>query len=175
MKPIILIFALATALAWDAQAQGRVYFRTIVQTRLWSADGPIAGPGIWGQLLAGPTQESLAPVGIAGEHNIVGNITRVGDVEVPTVPCNSYGYAQMVAWDGTLWGTVLAGVPLDQLGYTDVVSVPMTCFPSSTVAPPFMQPAIVPVPEPSTLALAGLGIVILTVLAQRRHCRQADS
>jgi hypothetical protein len=78
---------------------------------------------------------------------------------VATVPCDTFGYAQVVTWDGRIWGTSFEGVPPDQLGATDVVRVPMNCPPIPVFAPQFTQPAIVPIPEPSAWALVLLGAV----------------
>jgi hypothetical protein len=109
-------------------------------------------------MLAGPTPDNLSAVGTPDEHN-KGGIVFGGVVEVPTVPCNTFGYAQLVAWDGRLWGTSFEAVPQDQLGATDVVSLPFHCFFDPAVAPPFTRPAIVPIPEPSAWALVLLGAV----------------
>lgn len=145
-------------MAWDTKAQGQINFHTSIPTRLWSEEGPIAGASIWGQLLAGPTLVSLVPVGVPVEHWPTGVIIGAGTVEVPTVPCLSFGFAQMVAWDGNLWGSQLEDVPPNQLGATDVVSVFMSCDPYPISGPQFTQGAIVPIPEPSVLALASLGL-----------------
>lgn len=121
-------------------------------------------------MLAGPTADTLLPVGPSEEHNTSGYV--FGDIVlVPTVPYLSTAYVQMVAWDGRLWGTDLAGVPSDQFGRTDIATVVVTA-PTQPQSPPlFTQPAVVPIPEPSVLALGVLGgaIFFWSLRARRRH------
>lgn len=121
-------------------------------TRLFSIDGPLAGADIWAQMLVGENPDSLAPVDMPRFHNRNG-IVNGGTVRVTGFPCLSYAYVQMVAWDGTLWGPDLANVPHDQLGMTDVVLYQLSCPLYPAFPPHFTQPAIVPIPEPSVLAL----------------------
>jgi hypothetical protein len=133
-------------------------------THIGSAQGPLAGQGIWAQALAGPTPDSLAPVGVAREHLTLGTNTGQvvgGTIMVPTVSCATIGYVQMVAWDGGFWGTALAGVPPDQLGRTDTVAVQMACLSQPRPIPLFTQSAIVPIPEPSVVMLLAVGGAIL--------------
>jgi hypothetical protein len=174
MKTTIVILGTTLALAMQLLAQGRILFvnNSNSLTRLWSLDGPLAGPGIWAQMLAGPTAQSLSPVGAPAEHVGMGFVRGVGSaiIEVPTVPCNTLGYAQMVVWDGRLWGTDYASVPANQLGATDVVAVWMNCFPYPAYAPPFSQPAIVPIPEPPAWALWLPGGALVIWLRDRRQC-----
>src|SRR5262245_1830772 len=168
MKTKILLLGVLLAMNWDAPAQGRIWFYTpSARTRLWATNGPLAGPEIWGQLLAGPTSQTLAPVGTPEQHfsgAILGPI-----IEVPTVPCSAFGYAQMMVWDGRLWGTAFENVPPSQLGATDVVSLPFSCFTDPVAAPWFMQPAIVPIPEPSVVTL---GILTAGLLFGNRFARR---
>ncbi len=153
----------------QAYSQGLFYVHNgSAPTRMWSIDGPLAGPGIWGQMLAGPTADSLAAVGVPLEHSVRGIIAD-GVVEVPGVPALTFASVQMVAWDGTLWGTNLSGVPQDQLGRTDAVAVLLTYPIEPQFAPVFTQPAIVPVPEPSVLALTLLAGAVLFVQSGVRH------
>ena len=75
-------------------------------------------------------------------------------------------YVKMVAWDSRLWGKSLAAVPSEQLGMTDTIQVQLNWdfggpLPSLLF---FGQAAIVPVPEPSVLALvfvAGIALLLL--------------
>ena len=66
---------------------------------------------------------------------------------------------------------LIQAVPLDQFGKTDIVSIFMTCAPLPFQGPPFTQPAIVPVPEPSMLGLAGLGLCLLFLRAWKGKVR----
>lgn len=141
-------------------AQGRFnMYNVSVPTRLGSLDGPLAGRAIWAQAVAGPSPTELVPVGVAVEH-LTNGIVAGGWMSVPTVPCNTDGYVQLVAWDGRLWGTSFAGVPPDQLGRTDIVQIRMWCDPYPVATPPWTHPAVVPIPEPSIAALLGLGVVV---------------
>ena len=168
MKEIICIFF---ALAMWCQAQG-TFLPGIpfVPTRLGTTNGPLAGPGIWGQFLVGLTPDSLTPVGTPLNHRPTGFLS--GEIiTVPFIPGGIFAYIQLVAWNGTLWGTSLADVPLDQLGQTDIILHPFTQDPQTAFAPRFTQGAVVPaVPEPSTFALAALGAGALWCATRaRRH------
>ncbi len=140
-------------------------------TRLGTIDGPFAGPGIWGQFLAGPTVESLQPIGVSMEHYPNGAVA--GMASVAGVPCGAIAQVQMVAWDGTIWGTSLAGVPANQLGRTDIVPVNLSCDPFPFVGPSFTRAAVVPpVPEPSTWGLIALSALWTTLrLSMGRRAR----
>jgi len=104
-----------------AESQGLFLFSNFTApTRLGSSNGPLAGRGIWAQMLVGQSTDSLTPVDMPVEH--IGNGIASGRVvAVPEIPPNTFAYIQMVAWDGIRWGTSLNGVPSDQLGRTDIV------------------------------------------------------
>ena len=157
-----------------------LFFNGTARTRLESIDGPLAGRGIWAQMLAGPTPSSLMPVGIPLEHTTNGAVGGIIHVIVPSIPPHNVAYVQMVAWDGTRWGTSLDGVPANQLGRTDIVPVFLTTgiFPDSTSAPRFTQPAVVPpIPEPSVVVLLIFGGVNLFLVGRfrRRRLQITDS
>lgn len=161
----------------EATAQGVLGFSNVdpgnpnwsALTRIGSPDGPFAGPAILAQFLVGETADSLAPVGGVGYHN--GGIVRggIGIIAVPGISYYEVAQVQMVAWYGSLWGSSLADVPADQLGKTDIVPVelgsPKIGLPPY---PHFTQGAVVPIPEPSTLALAALGAAALALSRGRR-------
>ena len=160
-KTIVSVGLLLSLMTPGLWGQGVIFFwNATARTHLGSPDGPFAGPGIWGQLLVGTTADSLIPVGMPLNHRINGIVGGASEpnplVTVPWVGCGASAYVQMVAWDGNLWGTTLAAVPADQLGRTDVILHGFNCFPAAAYAPWFMQSAVVPVPEPSALALGGL-------------------
>ncbi len=137
-----------------AQSQGTFLFSNSLRpTHVGSIDGPLAGPEFWGQMLAGPTSTSLAPLDPALPHHWDGTIGGVVTVTVPNVGCLETAYIQMVAWNATVWGTDLANVPLTQLGQTDIVPFVLAgaCTPLPSGGPRFTQSAIVPaIPEPTT-------------------------
>jgi MYXO-CTERM domain-containing protein len=167
-----LVFLLSS-IALDVDAQGSFVFNNLsAPTRIGASNGPLAGAGIWGQMLAGSNVNSLFPVGSPAEH-FPNGIADGGRVMVPGIAAYNYAQVQMVAWDSAFWGTSLAGVPTDQLGRTDIVSVFLTTgvFPDVAFLPQFTQPAIVPpIPEPSVWALA---VLALGALGMRRFVRKA--
>jgi hypothetical protein len=174
---VLLILLASFALALAASAQGIFLFQnTSAPTYIGSLDGQLASTNICAQMLAGPTADSLVPVGIARRHGMNGFVGGLVNTVVPNVPAFTSAYVQMVAWDSLLWGTSLNGVPLDQLGRTDIVTVYLTdggSFPP-TIAPHFNQSAIVPVPEPAGWALVALA-GSAALLAGRRPRPRSDS
>jgi hypothetical protein len=175
MKATKMIWACIMFGALSAGGQGRfLFFNASAPTRIGSIDGPLAGPGIWAQMLAGATSNSLDVVGDPLEHARDGVVGGAVYVTAPTVPCAQVGFVQMVAWDGRLWGTALASVPSDQLGRTDTVRVFMSCDPMPVGAPRFTLPAIVPVPEPAVFTLCVGGGWLLFFCRRLRFRRKSD-
>ncbi len=162
MKTLLLSIIGSLFAVLAASGQGAFEFwNGTVPTRIGSLQGPLAGPGIWGQCLAGPATDALAPVGVPVDHQPSG-VVFGGDVAVPGVS-GTWAFVQMVAWDGRVWGADLSAVPTNQLGRTDVVGVSLNAPPAPRQPPPWTQPAIVPIPEPSVLGLTllGAGVVLL--------------
>ena len=172
MKRIFFISLIFLSFLSVAQAQGTFLFvNRGARTRIGSIDGPYAGPDILGQMLIGLTPDSLSPVGVAWPHRDDGGIFG-GTVTVPGIPGNTYVFAQMVAWDQTLWGSSLSEVPLQVRGYTDVVPLYLNLVIDPPDSPQFNQPAIVPVPEPAAWALLALaGGVLWGARFTRHRCR----
>jgi hypothetical protein len=171
MKIELILLLLVGIALQSANAQGVLrYFNGAAPTHIGSVDGPLAGTNIYAQMFAGSQPYDLRPVGPVDFH--INGIVSAENVTVPGVPAYALAYAQLVAWDGTLWGTILSGVPPDQIGRTDIVTVLLTTgvFPDPTYAPPFTQRAIVPIPEPSMWAMGVLagGFALLRCFA----CRQ---
>ena len=151
-----------------ARCQGQFSYSNIsAPTRIGTADGPLAGAGIWGQMLVGLASNSLVPVGSPMEH--LGGRIFQGSTTLPWVPGDSDAFVQMVAWDGTQWGTSLNGVPNDQIGRSDIVLHFFTQDPQPFFAPRFNTPAIVPIPEPSNWILATVGFSILWLFSRPRR------
>ena len=170
MKRPLLLVALLLWTACGGHAQGQFDFdNAYALTHLSSIDGPLAGTGIWAQMLAGAGPGALAPVGMPAEHfgilGVPSGRVSAGTLFVPGILPGQTAFVEMLAWDGSRWGTVLSGVPSDQLGMTDVVPVVLTGpLGHPPPLPHFTQSAIVPVPEPSTLAIAvilGFGALLL--------------
>ena len=172
MKTALIVTICLVAHTVSIHGQGWFQFNNFhAPTRIGSTNGPLAGSGIWAQMLVGPTSDSLAPVGTAVEHLAPGiGVVDGGFIQVQGIPPCSTAYLQMVAWDGTLWGQSLSAVPLQQLGMTDTVKLLLGGgnFPCEYIPIPFFrQPAVVPVPEPSSLAIAvmvGVGIILFCSL-----------
>lgn len=179
MKRILSVAACIALLGFHAFGQGMFVFANGgaggALTRIGSIDGPLAGSAFWAQMLAGETANSLTPVGVSRPHSDGEFAGAVAPslVEVPGSPPFTTVYMQMLAWDSRLWGTSLANVPLEWLGRTDIVTVELR--PSTGIPPPppiipprFTQPAVVPIPEPSILALTALGgfFLLLRLRAQ---------
>jgi hypothetical protein len=175
MKNYIVFGALWICASATVCAQGVfIGSNASARTRLVSFDGPLAGTNIMGQMLAGANPSSLQPV-TAAIYHYTGGVFAVpsAQVTVPDVPPNQFAYVQLLAWDSIFWGSSLAGVPTDQLGRTDVVTVFLTTgvFPDTAYLPRFTQPAIVPpIPEPSVWAL---GVLALGALGMRRFVTKA--
>jgi hypothetical protein len=161
MKAILLtlIASFAGAGVPAGYAQGTfLFYNWTAPTRLGSIDGPLAGRGIWAQMLVGTTSGDLQPMFIPLEHSGEGLVGGLVLVTVDGIACRETAYIQMVAWDGQYWGTTLENVPVDQLGRTDIVPHPLGGCKPPALAPDFTQPAVVPpIPEPST---ATFGLLI---------------
>jgi len=169
MKAIILLAICPILVAVPSFSQGVFnFYNYYAPTRLWTIDGPLAGRGIWAQMLAGPNTDSLAPVGGAYEH-LANGLVYGGIVTVPGIPEFEGAYIQMVAWDGRLWGTNLIAVPADQIGSTDTTVLVLGGSIVPAGVPHFMQPAIVPIPEPSVLALTVLAGAALFMCRRLWH------
>ena len=122
MKLQLVIGMIVLLLASPASGQGKFAFNNIAaRTHIGSLDGPLADSDIWAEPLVGLTPETLMPLGIAVQH-YAGLVPRVTFTVPGVQPCE-FAYVQMVAWDGSLWGTSLAQVPPDQLGRTDTLHI----------------------------------------------------
>ena len=170
LNKALLIIACLICCALHGNCQGQfLFYNGSARTRIGSIDGPLAGRGFWAQMLVGDNLSSLAPVGVPLEHTTNGAVGGIVRVTVPDVPPDTFAYVQMVAWNGIAWGTDLSGVPLEQLGRTDIVQVELTSgvFPDIVIAPHFFQAAVVPIPEPSVWALGILGALVHLPLLRR--------
>jgi len=168
MNSSILVCSLFLMVAASADGQGTFLFRnTGAPTHLGSIDGPLADSTIWAQMLVGMESNSLSPVYIPLQH-FNGRVPGP-TVTVPGIPGDTLAYFQMVAWNGDLWGSSLASVPVDQVGRTDIIPLVLTFFWQPASTPFFSQPAIVPtpVPEPSAWALGVFGALVF-LLRRRR-------
>ena len=181
MKNVSAVAACFLVLTFYVQAQGTFDFvNPTAPTRLGAIDGPLAGPGIWAQPLAGLTADSLTPLYVPYmpvEH-FGGGFIPGRTVSVPWAFFDTTIFVQLAAWDGTIWGTNLANVPLNQLGYTDIVPVFLVTPGRPPNFPEFTRSAIVPaIPEPSVLTVLIFGGTFLLLNRRSRlwHSRNPKS
>lgn len=150
-------------MAIDGLSQGRILLSNVVKpTRLYTVDGPLAGPGIWGQFFLGESPETLTPFLTPVEHGTLGFV-YLGEVEVPNRAPGTGVSVQFWAWDGAVWGTEVQNVPMNQIGMTDTIRYLLAFGTGFIEHPEFTRPAVVPpVPEPSmwVLVLAGGGLAV---------------
>ena len=171
MRRVLFCIVLSAWPQLTAQAQGVfLFYNPGAPTYLGTLGGPLAGPGIWGQALVGLTSDSLAPLGPGLEHR-VGGLLPGWDISVPYANFYTYVQVQLAAWDGSVWGTNFAGVPANQIGFTDVVPVQVV-IPTDGIwySPRFNESAVVPpVPEPSPVAIAVAGSVACGLVFRERQ------
>ena len=168
-----IAWAIIFAIWLPSQAWSQGIFSISSQTaltRVGSLDGPLAGPAILGQALVGATEGSLSPLGPPRDHMF--GLLRDIALAVPGVFAGQDVFVQMAAWDGTVWGDSLAGVPANQIGYTDIVPVILASPTQPYPFPEFTRSAVVPpVPEPNTVAMIIVGWAVL-MLAAAGHRRR---
>ncbi len=173
MKRRFILATLLGVIALNAIAQGTFINIVRLPTRIGSADGPLAGPEILGQLFVGLDPDNLFP--LEPPRPFDRGIYRGLINTVDQFPCgadNNYyqaGYVQLVAWNGALWGASLDQVPSDQVGRTDIAGQAFTCGSLPIFGTGFTVPAIVPVPEPA-LGLPTLAITSFWLWRRRRRC-----
>ena len=157
----------------QAWSQGEFFLdNATALTRLGSLDGPLAGPGIWGQALVGTTERRLSPLGPPRDHMF--GLLRGIALAVPGLFAGDSVFVQMAAWDGTVWGDSLADVPANQIGYTDVLSIGLVMGGGTPLqVTRFTTPAVVPpVPEPDALVMTVVGGMAVMVAAPWRRRRR---
>jgi PEP-CTERM motif len=150
--------------------QGRILLTNgRAPTHLGSIDGPLAGPGIWGQFILGETTDELLPIAGPVEH--IGNgVVHEFSATAPDIPPFTFVYVQFLAWDGTLWGTDFDLVPENQFGRTDAVRYYLLNDLLPLGVPQFTQSAVVPpIPEPTTWILLVFGFMGLVTFNRRRR------
>jgi hypothetical protein len=177
MKNIRLLFVsvCVTLFPLYLPGQGFVCYNEAALTRIGEQNGPLAGPDIWGQCLAGVRGETLVPVGTSVPHSAIdpGYLARGEFVGVASAKPGDSADVQFVAWDSRRWGTVLAGVPTEYLGRTETVRVPLRSITGNPEVPRWTRPAAVAVPEPSVILLVFAGAACLFLF--RRQSRNGNS
>jgi hypothetical protein len=183
MKKIV-VTVLACALSLAAFAQGTVNFINVnsspaLNAPIFLSNGStrLAGAGFMAELLAGASAGSLSPVASAPFQSGGGAGYFAGGTQIiPGVVGGGTAFIQIRAWSTAAGATYAAAVASglgDAWGASSVFSV-VTGNPSAT---PPGTPAILvglqsfnlnPIPEPSTFALAGLGIASLLLFRRRK-------
>lgn len=178
MKTLMLASAFAAAAA-TALAQGTVNFSNYATAS--GINAPVFAPGnvklgsaYLGQLYAGPTADSLAPVGTAvafkdaagaGTGYVIG-----GTVTINSVTPGANAFIQLRAWDaagGTSYEAAQAAGKIYGNSATITIATGGGGSPPATPSPLTGLASFTLVPEPSTLALGVLGAAAL--LLRRRN------
>lgn len=120
MKACVVVLACSIS-ALSGLAQGTVLFDSFVipvgvNSFIVGPDGmtPPAAGSVYVQLLAGPTETSLAPVGVAIPTLTAGYFLG-GDVSIPSVVPGDLAWVQVSAWDArapTYEAAFLSGLPV---------------------------------------------------------------
>ena len=183
-KAIITLCSLLVAAG--AFAQGTVLFQNRVTGTLDApvtvAGGALAtGPQYVAQLLAGPSAAALAPIGspLAFRTGAAAGFFTGGALTVDSIPAQSVGFFQVVAWDTTVGATYAAAVAsgLGGVGQSAVFQnktgggvppLPAEILVGGANGSPVFAAFSIPgvIPEPSVLALGVIGG--LALLMRRR-------
>ncbi len=170
---MLVIFLLAGE---RVRGQGEMNFTNIlpggadVRTRVGSIDGPLAGTDYSAILLAGPTPDSLTPVGPSVRHLAVGLFSG-GTRRIPGIPAGEQAFTQVAAWNGEVWGDEFTLVPRDQIGFSDTAEIVLDVVASTRPVPTMRitRPPVVPIPEPSSCALFVVGCALLLFRGGRKQ------
>jgi len=192
MKKAVFIAVLGAASVVASHAQGILfnnYLNSVQTTGITFASGPLAGQGVGSefsaQLLYGAAGDTLisqlAPLGSPVQF-----VTSLGYSALPTgapigngsgagwfgnaqvnFPAYNTAYAMAYSWSGTYLGVTYNGVSTIAVVTTPASSSnPAVNLPGSLRSTTFTA---TPVPEPTTLALAGLGGLASLVAFRRKQ------
>lgn len=177
MKKILIAICML-AMVGPAFAQGSVNFLNYNtangvngRVRLDTLSGAYIGATYLGQIFAGSSAGSLAPIGspVAFRNNTSGvgtGIISAGELAIPGIAAGSPAFIQLRAWEaagGATWDAASVN-PAARVGQSATITVTLG---GGTLPPAYLaglaEFAVVPVPEPSTIALGLLGVAMLAI------------
>ena len=93
------------------------------------------------------------------------------DYGIPFIPLRTPGFAQVVAWDASVWGADYSKVPESQIGYSEVTPFePDFGAPEPGPGIHLTKSIIVPaIPEPQTWALLAIGGLLMGTVYLRKR------
>jgi hypothetical protein len=188
MKKYLVLLSIL-AIAFNASSQGTITFTTYntgnsVDAKVFNTDGtPLAGPSWFAQLYAAPGVNVPAAILQPGtptttfRTGLAAGYVNLTTVMFNNIPKDSAGYTvQMRVWDNSSgfyrnWSTAepawMAGLikaaVSAPLSFTGKIGGDITSPPFLTGLPGFS----IIIPEPSTMALAGVGISFLLISRRR--------
>ena len=173
MKKLLLTLALSAASTF-ADAQGTIQFPRLRIDYCLGAQAPPAGALSFG-IFVGSTADSLSgqpalPLGTNTTSGFIG-VPNAAAYPLPGHEPNSTVFLQVRGWETRFGLDWQAGRNGGLYGETPVLQVllgPATG-PGTVIAPPLGLGEIVMCPEPSAIALAGLGLVGLLLFRRRRQ------
>jgi hypothetical protein len=169
----LLLSLLLTAAATFADAQGTIQFPRLRIDYCLGAQAPPPGALSFG-VFVGPTADSLSaqpvlPLGTNTPNGFTG-AANAGTYALPGTEPNSMVFLQIRGWETRFGLDWQAGRTGGLYGETPILQVLLgpTTGPGTIIAPPLGLGEIVMCPEPSAVALAGLGLAGLLLFCRRR-------
>jgi len=167
MKKLVALLA-CTVIATSAFAQGTVNFTNLKPTKQILTDAAGAKlEGAWAQLYAGKAADNLSAVGspVALYEGKKAGYFSGGSVDVGF---NGAGFFQVKAWKGANSFEAASATNGAEIGMSNVIGLTPG---DSTASPPGLPAdlagleafSLTVVPEPGTIALAGLGLAAFFV------------
>lgn len=157
----LLVVAICVAGVVTGAAQGTFNFINSVGPVTDGSTGELAGAGVFGQVWAGASADSLSAVGSPVE-SIGFGLFNGGQVTVDGLAAGA-AFVQLRAWSGGATFSEAEGNPAGFIGMSDIASINLVEAGGLAPAPTLPTGAFAtePVPEPSTYALAALGAGLL--------------
>jgi len=187
MKKTLIVVAAIAGLAFQSYGQGTLWFNNFDANKgiFWGNGTSNAPVGTYVQILGGANAASLAAVtkgGVAvapyqlvagdvgGLGPNLGSAFDFGQGKVPGTTASASAVLELRAWFGNAdytKATYAGKLQWTQLLGTDPPS-PALPTPASLNMPDVLRLQAVVVPEPSTFALAGLGLASLAIFRRRK-------